>query len=79
MRGGYTLESLRFEIPEMRIFVSVGSKWKDRISQKSYITERSSRRSKILINEQFTSDIKIRGGYAPESLRLEKPEARNPK
>jgi hypothetical protein len=43
------------------------------------IAERSSHRSKILIEQTtFTSDINMRGGYALKSLIFEKPEAQNP-
>jgi hypothetical protein len=44
----------------------------------SCITERSSRRSKILIKQTtFTSDIEMRGVYTQESLKFEIPGMRS--
>jgi hypothetical protein len=61
----------------MQILIShqITFEWKDRISQQICIAERSSHRSKFMIERTtFTLDLNMRGGYTLESLRFEIPE-----
>jgi hypothetical protein len=75
------LESLRFEIPEKRIYVSHWIIPSGRIGYTRRVTLQKDRDVDINLDQRtrFTSDIKIRGGYTLEILRLEKPKSHNSK